>query len=121
MQRRRITSSRKRTREVDIAPAPQRNVLRRIVASEISGGRRGAGSFARESFSHFTLKQEFDGHINEGAPASQRLELLDTRSRIVEIVGAKNYVFCMTKSGACMVYDTGTSVQLPCLLSHFLQ
>jgi len=74
------------------------------MAIEISAGKRGAGSFARESFSHFTLKQEFDAH-NQG-PSSQRLELLDTPSRIVEIVGSKNYVFSMTKSGACLVYDT---------------
>lgn len=106
MQRRRITGQRKRERE-EPTNLPQRNVVRRLLETEVSG-KRAYSCFMRESFSHFSLKQEFDT-LSHPPPSVQRLGLLDSRSRILEIVAAKNLAFIMTKSGACIVYDTGTT------------
>jgi len=81
-------------------------------------GRRGYRVFGKassqEKFKKFTLKKKLDSHL----PDTQDLKLcfLRKRSKIVEIVSAKDIVFGLTQTGVCAAFDRETSNRI-CFLN----
>ncbi|KAG8457968.1 hypothetical protein KFE25_012639 [Diacronema lutheri] len=65
---------------------------------------------ARERFAGFAPRAELDTHDPDASVA--KLSFLRKRSKIVEIVGAKDLLFGLTLSGVCAVFDRATRRRL---------
>lgn len=97
--------ARKRTR-----PDDTKNCVRKLLKREIS--RAGNWAFNRtnsqEKFRNFHLQEEFDTH-DPKAHHFLKLPFLKKRSRIVEIVAARDTVFALTHSGICAAFSRGST------------
>jgi len=94
----------------------EKNVLRKLLMRETS--RKGNVSFRRnnntEKFRSFHMQAELDTHDPE---ASQlKLAFLLKRSKIVEIVSAKDVIFALAASGVCVAFSRCTNARI-CFLN----
>ena len=69
----------------------------------------------QERFRNVGMAQEFDTHDPEGHKHLQ-LPFLKRRSRIVEIVAAKDIVFALAHSGVCAAFSRATNRRI-CFLN----
>ncbi|ONK61734.1 uncharacterized protein A4U43_C08F33020 [Asparagus officinalis] len=68
-----------------------------------------------EKFRHIRLQEEFDAHDPKGHSFTQ-LPFLRKRSKIVEIVSAKDIIFSLTQSGVCAAFSRETNQRI-CFLN----
>eukprot|EP00960_Hanusia_phi_P053934 762505-Hanusia_phi.AAC.1 len=82
-----------------------KNVLRRLLGRETLG--KASISFSNASitnkFQNFSLQDSFDTHDTK-AP-ELRLSFLKKRSKIIEIVAAKDIIFALTAAGTCVAFQ----------------
>ncbi|GBG80793.1 hypothetical protein CBR_g31349 [Chara braunii] len=94
-----------------------KNSVRKLLKREIS--RSGNWSFNRtssqEKFRNFRLQEEFDTH-DPKAHQFLKLPFLKKRSRIVEIVAARDIVFALAHSGVCAAFSRETNRRI-CFLN----
>ncbi|XP_020102171.1 uncharacterized protein LOC109719772 isoform X1 [Ananas comosus] len=92
------------------------NTVRKLQRREISSARDRAfsTSSAQERFRNFRLQEEFDTHD----PKGQFLQLpyLRKRSKIIEIVAARDVVFALAQSGICAAFSRETNQRI-CFLN----
>ena len=55
----------------------------------------------------FCLQEEYDTHDPKG-PSSMVLPFLRKRSKIIEIVAARDIVFALAQSGVCAAFSRGS-------------
>ncbi|KAG0569531.1 hypothetical protein M758_6G094200 [Ceratodon purpureus] len=98
-------------------PDDSKNCVRKLLKREIS--RAGNWAFNRtnsqEKFRNFHLQEEFDTH-DPKAHHFLKLPFLKKRSRIVEIVAARDTVFALTHSGICAAFSRDTNKRI-CFLN----
>eukprot|EP00262_Sarcandra_glabra_P005995 TRINITY_DN1797_c0_g1_i1.p1 TRINITY_DN1797_c0_g1~~TRINITY_DN1797_c0_g1_i1.p1 ORF type:complete len:475 (+),score=55.71 TRINITY_DN1797_c0_g1_i1:325-1749(+) len=123
--RARVIATRKRGRELKPRePAPKFrqsdlcNSVKKLHQREIGGFKktgRGSSSNAQEKFRNFQLQEEFDTH-DPGAHWFLRLQFLKKRSKIIEIVAAKDVIFALAQSGLCAAFSRTTNQRI-CFLN----
>eukprot|EP00294_Goniomonas_avonlea_P008555 CAMPEP_0114547908 /NCGR_PEP_ID=MMETSP0114-20121206/4704_1 /TAXON_ID=31324 /ORGANISM="Goniomonas sp, Strain m" /LENGTH=430 /DNA_ID=CAMNT_0001732473 /DNA_START=60 /DNA_END=1352 /DNA_ORIENTATION=+ len=102
-------------------PPPRRckesNVIRKLMNREIcrSGARAFMQTGAQEKFKNFGLQGELDTHDPDASKLS--LHFLLKRSKIVEIVAAKDIIFALASSGVCVAFARDKSNQRLCFLN----
>ncbi|XP_024527643.1 uncharacterized protein LOC9662931 isoform X2 [Selaginella moellendorffii] len=93
------------------------NSVRKLMRREIS--RAGNWAFNRtssqEKFRNFQLQEEFDTH-DPKAHRCLKLPFLKKRSKIVEIVAARDIVFALAHSGICAAFSRETNKKI-CFLN----
>ncbi|KAL2612958.1 hypothetical protein R1flu_024650 [Riccia fluitans] len=98
-------------------PDESKNCVKKLLRREIS--RAGNWAFNRsnsqEKFRNFHLQEEFDTH-DPKAHQFLKLPFLKKRSRIVEIVAARDTVFALTHSGICAAFSRETNKRI-CFLN----
>ncbi|KAJ7300230.1 hypothetical protein O6H91_Y032100 [Diphasiastrum complanatum] len=94
-----------------------KNCVRKLLKREIS--RAGNWAFNRsssqEKFQNFQLQEEFDTH-DPKAHRFLKLPFLKKRSKIVEIVAARDTVFALAHSGVCAAFSRETNKKI-CFLN----
>ncbi|CAA6658695.1 unnamed protein product [Spirodela intermedia] len=83
------------------------NSVRKLQRREIGGFPkiiRGTSSNAPEKFRNIQLQEEFDTY-DPNAHWFLRLQFLKKRSRIIEIVSAKDVIFALAQSGLCAAFS----------------
>jgi hypothetical protein len=97
------------------------NSAAKLLRRELAGARAGPSwpgfsrSSCEERFRNVGMAQEFDTHDPEGHKHLQ-LPFLKRRSRIVEIVAAKDIVFALAHSGVCAAFSRATNRRI-CFLN----
>ncbi|XP_073297689.1 uncharacterized protein [Primulina huaijiensis] len=93
------------------------NSVRKLQRREISSKRdRGFSmSDAQERFRHIRLQEEYDTHDPKGY-CSSMLPFLKKRSKIIEIVAARDIVFALAQSGVCAAFSRETDQRI-CFLN----
>ncbi|XP_075513340.1 uncharacterized protein LOC142548729 isoform X2 [Primulina tabacum] len=93
------------------------NSVRKLQRREISSKRdRGFSmSDAQERFRHIRLQEEYDTHDPKGY-CSLMLPFLKKRSKIIEIVAARDIVFALAQSGVCAAFSRETNQRI-CFLN----
>ncbi|XP_042508278.1 uncharacterized protein LOC122084249 isoform X1 [Macadamia integrifolia] len=94
------------------------NSVKKLQRREIGGLRnmgRGASSSSQEKFRNFQLQEEFDTY-DPKAHLFLRLQFLKKRSKIIEIVAAKDLIFALAQSGLCAAFNRSTNKRL-CFLN----
>jgi len=69
-----------------------------------------------ERFRNFSLVSKLDSHASKDASDFYKLCFLRNRSKVVEIVSAKDIVFGLTQTGVCTAFDRLTSKRI-CFLN----
>eukprot|EP00947_MAST-08B_sp_MAST-8B-sp1_P005943 g5943.t1 len=96
---------------------PKVNVMQKLLRRERSncGNYSFNRNCSKEKFHNLRLDAQLDTH---GDSASKHLKLLflKKRSKIVEIVGARDVIFGLTQTGICAAFDRGLSKRL-CFLN----
>ncbi|GAQ85168.1 hypothetical protein KFL_002220120 [Klebsormidium nitens] len=97
-------------------PDGGRNSVRKLQKREISSSGNWAISRTNstEKFRNFCLLEEFDTH-DPKSHEFLRLPFLKKRSRIVEIVAARDIVFALAHSGVCAAFSRDTNKRICCL------
>ncbi|XP_077240906.1 uncharacterized protein LOC143881608 [Tasmannia lanceolata] len=106
-------SSVKKLRESDCC-----NSVKKLLNREIGGMRKmgnGSSSIAPEKFRNFQLQEEFDTY-DPKAHWFLRLQFLKKRSKIIEIVAAKDVIFALAQSGLCAAFSRTTNKRI-CFLN----
>lgn len=85
---------------------PSSNCIKKLFRREISasGNRSFNSTNAQEKFGNFQLQEEFDTYDPKGNWFLQ-LNFLKKRSKITEIVAAKDVVFALAQSGVCAAFS----------------
>lgn len=94
------------------------NSVKKLQMREIGGLRNicsGASSNAQEKFRNFQLQEEFDTY-DPAAHMFLKLQFLKKRSKIIEIVAAKDVIFALAQSGLCAAFSR-TSNKRICFLN----
>ncbi|XP_068664273.1 uncharacterized protein [Aristolochia californica] len=94
------------------------NSVKKLQQREIGAFRkmgRGAASNAQEKFRNFQLQEEFDTY-DPKAHWFLRLQFLKKRSKIIEIVAAKDVIFALAQSGLCAAFSRTTNQRI-CFLN----
>ncbi|MQM01801.1 hypothetical protein Taro_034557 [Colocasia esculenta] len=94
------------------------NSVRKLQRREIDGFPRvvrGASSSASEKFRNIQLQEEFDTY-DPSAHWFLRLQFLKKRSKIIEIVAAKDVIFALAQSGLCAAFSRTTNKRI-CFLN----
>eukprot|EP00850_Spirogloea_muscicola_P005793 SM000027S09574 [mRNA] locus=s27:100260:103268:+ [translate_table: standard] len=101
------------------APDDSGNAVRKLLRREIS--RAGNCAFnhsnAQEKFRNAHLQEEFDTH-DPKAHQFVKLAFLKKRSRIVEIVAARDVIFALAHSGVCAAFSRETNKRICFLNIH---
>ncbi|KAH6555922.1 hypothetical protein KP509_1Z217600 [Ceratopteris richardii] len=89
------------------------NCTRKLFRREIgtAGNRLFNSSNAQEKFRNFQLQEEFDTYDPKGNWFLQ-LNFLKKRSKITEIVAAKDVVFALAQSGVCAAFSRETNKKI---------
>ncbi|KAJ7959493.1 Transducin/WD40 repeat-like superfamily protein [Quillaja saponaria] len=89
------------------------NSVKKIQRREISSKRDRAFSMsdAQERFRNIRLQEEYDSHDPKGT-SSLVLPFLRKRSKIIEIVAARDIVFALAQSGVCAAFSRETNQRL---------
>ncbi|KAK7301032.1 hypothetical protein RJT34_11887 [Clitoria ternatea] len=93
------------------------NSVKKLQRREISSNRGRAFSMtdAQERFRNIRLQEEYDTHDPKG-PSSAVLPFLRKRSKIIEIVAARDIVFALAQSGVCAAFSRETNERI-CFLN----
>ncbi|XP_078429575.1 uncharacterized protein LOC144701703 isoform X2 [Wolffia australiana] len=94
------------------------NSVRKLQRREIGGLPkivRGSSSNALEKFRNIQLQEEFDTY-DPNAHWFLRLQFLKKRSKIIEIVSAKDVIFALAQSGLCAAFSRTTNRRI-CFLN----
>ncbi|KAG5052692.1 hypothetical protein JHK87_004890 [Glycine soja] len=93
------------------------NSVKKLQRREISSNRDRAFSMtdAQERFRNIRLQEEYDTHDPKG-PSSAVLQFLRKRSKIIEIVAARDIVFALAQSGVCAAFSRETNERI-CFLN----
>ncbi|PIA43186.1 hypothetical protein AQUCO_02000549v1 [Aquilegia coerulea] len=94
------------------------NSVKKLQRREIGGLRNicsGASSNAQEKFRNFQLQEEFDTY-DPKAHLFLRLQFLKKRSKIIEIVAAKDVIFALAQSGLCAAFSRSSNTRI-CFLN----
>ncbi|KAL5698253.1 hypothetical protein ACHQM5_029317 [Ranunculus cassubicifolius] len=94
------------------------NSVKKLQRREIGGLRNicsGASSNAQEKFRNFQLQEEFDTYDPQ-AHLFLKLQFLKKRSKIIEIVAAKDVIFALAQSGLCAAFSRATNKRI-CFLN----
>eukprot|EP00245_Coleochaete_scutata_P007175 TRINITY_DN22284_c0_g1_i1.p1 TRINITY_DN22284_c0_g1~~TRINITY_DN22284_c0_g1_i1.p1 ORF type:complete len:473 (-),score=65.66 TRINITY_DN22284_c0_g1_i1:261-1679(-) len=98
-------------------PNDCKNSVRKLLKREIC--RTGNWAFnkgnSQEKFRNFQLQEEFDTH-DPKAHQFMKLPFLKKRSRIVEIVAARDIVFALAQAGVCAAFSRETNRRI-CFLN----
>ncbi|KQK05706.1 uncharacterized protein LOC100844569 isoform X2 [Brachypodium distachyon] len=108
---RRVVASRKRPRQEAVVSS-----VRKLQRREISTRRERsfAMNSARERFRNIQLQEEFDTH--DPKENSLLLPYMRKRSKIIEIVAARDIVFALSQSGVCAAFSRVTNKRI-CFLN----
>ncbi len=102
---------------------PQRNVMRRLRAREVSATKstNAAQLFLQQRYSRFTLKAELNLNCDPPSPFT-RHELLISAPKVAEIVAAGSFIFTLSTLGVCVVFNSGISFffLFPCWMALIL-
>ncbi|GJM95635.1 hypothetical protein PR202_ga12400 [Eleusine coracana subsp. coracana] len=96
--------------------APVRNSAAKLLRREI-GGRQlascggGPASAVPERFRNMQLQEEFDTY-DDNAHLFVKLQFLKKRSKIIEIVAAKDIIFALAHSGLCAAFNRVTNKRI---------
>ncbi|XP_072989523.1 uncharacterized protein [Typha latifolia] len=124
--RQRVTAKRRGKEKGKSAAADSRkirerdcmNSVRKLQRREI-GGRprlaRGAASNSPERFCNIQLQEEFDTY-DHNVHLFVKLQILKKRSKIIEIVAAKDVIFALAQSGLCAAFSRTTNRRI-CFLN----
>mmetsp|Transcript_9688 Transcript_9688/g.22379 ORF Transcript_9688/g.22379 Transcript_9688/m.22379 type:complete len:429 (+) Transcript_9688:245-1531(+) len=84
------------------------NVTRKLMQREVSrkANRTFHRSNAQEKFKYYELCAEMDTH--DPKASNLKLSFLKKRSKITEIVAAKDVIFALAQSGVCVAYSRGS-------------
>ncbi|XP_007011430.2 PREDICTED: uncharacterized protein LOC18587538 isoform X2 [Theobroma cacao] len=109
---RRIVASKKRGRADSFV-----NSVKKLQRREICSKRHRAFSItdAQERFRNIRLQEEYDTHDPKGH-CSMVLPFLRKRSKIIEIVAARDIVFALAQSGVCAAFSRETNQRI-CFLN----
>ncbi|MBA0601915.1 hypothetical protein Gorai_002118 [Gossypium raimondii] len=109
---RRIVASKKRGRADGFV-----NSVKKLQRREICSKRHRAFSItdAQERFRNIRLQEEYDTHDPKGH-CSMVLPFLRKRSKIIEIVAARDIVFALAQSGVCAAFSRETNQRI-CFLN----
>ncbi|KAH1255537.1 hypothetical protein GmHk_04G011668 [Glycine max] len=99
---RRIVAAKKRPRANDGFVNSVKKLQRREISSKRD--RAFTMSDAQERFRNIRLQEEYDTHDPKG-PSSMVLQFLRKRSKIIEIVAARDIVFALAQSGVCAAFS----------------
>ncbi|XP_058079986.1 uncharacterized protein LOC131228162 isoform X2 [Magnolia sinica] len=94
------------------------NSVKKLQRREIGLSRKmscGRSYNAQEKFRNFHLQEEFDMY-DPGAHCFPRLPFLNKRSKIIEIVAAKDVIFALAQSGLCAAFSRTTNKRI-CFLN----
>ncbi|KAG6390832.1 hypothetical protein SASPL_148577 [Salvia splendens] len=93
------------------------NSVKKLQRREISSKRDRAFSMsdAQERFHNISLQEEYDAHDPKGY-CSLSLPFLKKRSKIIEIVAARDIVFALAQSGVCAAFSQETNERI-CFLN----
>ncbi|KAK4383137.1 hypothetical protein Sango_2803700 [Sesamum angolense] len=93
------------------------NSVKKLQRREISSKRDRAFSMsdAQERFRNIRLQEEYDTHDPKGY-CSLSLPFLKKRSKIIEIVAARDIVFALAQSGVCAAFSRETNQRI-CFLN----
>ncbi|KAL3622029.1 hypothetical protein CASFOL_034225 [Castilleja foliolosa] len=89
------------------------NSVKKLQRREISSKRDRSFSMsdAQERFRNIRLQEEYDTHDPKGyCPTS--LPFLKKRSKIIEIVAARDIVFALAQSGVCAAFSRGAEINM---------
>ncbi|XP_064949212.1 uncharacterized protein LOC135598800 isoform X3 [Musa acuminata AAA Group] len=103
----------KRRRRLDCV-----NSVRKLQRREIGGFpcmARGVASDATEKFRNIQLQEEFDAY-DHNVHWFVKLQFLKKRSKIIEIVSAKDIIFALAYSGLCAAFSRSTNERI-CFLN----
>ncbi|XP_039027814.1 uncharacterized protein LOC120161667 [Hibiscus syriacus] len=105
---RRIVASKKRGRADGFV-----NSVKKLQRREICSKRHRAFSItdAQERFRNIRLQEEYDTHDPKGH-CSMVLSFLRKRSKIIEIVAARDIVFALAQSGICAAFSRETNQRI---------
>ncbi|KAL2317554.1 hypothetical protein Fmac_031430 [Flemingia macrophylla] len=94
------------------------NSVKKLQRREISSNRDRAFSMtdAQERFRNIRLQEEYDTHDPKGPSSSVVLPFLRKRSKIIEIVAARDIVFALAQSGVCAAFSRETNERI-CFLN----
>ncbi|KAK4746213.1 hypothetical protein SAY87_012525 [Trapa incisa] len=103
---RRVVAAKKKPRWWCSGPDGFINSVRKLQRREISSKRDRAFSMtdAQERFRNIRLQGEYDTHDPKGH-CSMVLSFLKKRSKIIEIVAARDIVFALAQSGVCAAFS----------------
>ncbi|XP_029129547.1 uncharacterized protein LOC109810085 isoform X3 [Cajanus cajan] len=110
---RRIVAAKKRPRAVDGFVNSVKKLQRREISSKRD--RAFTMSDAQERFRNIRLQEEYDTHDPKG-PSSMVLPFLRKRSKIIEIVAARDIVFALAQSGVCAAFSRESNKRI-CFLN----
>ncbi|KAH1245674.1 hypothetical protein GmHk_06G015946 [Glycine max] len=110
---RRIVAAKKRPRANDGFVNSVKKLQRREISSKRD--RAFTMSDAQERFRNIRLQEEYDTHDPKG-PSSMVLPFLRKRSKIIEIVAARDIVFALAQSGVCAAFSRETNQRI-CFLN----
>jgi len=106
----------KRQRDAALAGNSLAKLMRREMGGRLASAHAGfSRSSSAERFRNISLQFEFDTHDPEGHK-HLKLPFLKRRSRIVEIVAAKDIVFALAHSGVCAAFSRETNKRI-CFLN----
>ncbi|XP_008784348.2 uncharacterized protein LOC103703310 [Phoenix dactylifera] len=119
-------TARKRGRELSSGECSARklrerdcvNSVRKLHRREIGGFprmARGTATNAPEKFRNIQLQEEFDTY-DHNVNFFLRLQFLKKRSKIIEIVAAKDVIFALAQSGLCAAFSRTTNKRI-CFLN----
>ncbi|KAG1358840.1 hypothetical protein COCNU_08G002860 [Cocos nucifera] len=119
-------TARKRGRELNSGEGSARklwerdcvNSVRKLHRREIGGFprmARGTATNAPEKFRNIQLQEEFDTY-DHNVNFFLRLQFLKKRSKIIEIVAAKDVIFALAQSGLCAAFSRTTNKRI-CFLN----
>ncbi|KAI6676035.1 hypothetical protein NL676_036831 [Syzygium grande] len=93
------------------------NSVKKLQRREISSKRDRAFSMtdAQERFRNIRLQEEYDTHDPKGH-CSMVLTFLRKRSKIIEIVAARDIIFALAQSGVCAAFSRETNQRI-CFLN----
>ena len=98
------------------ACCPSSGLLSKMLSREVAANPRKkqrVGSASKEKYRHYHLTAEFETHDPDAE--ALKLPFLRKRSRIVEVVAAKDLIFALTHTGVCAAFRRGKR-RAPCAL-----
>ncbi|KAG0451732.1 hypothetical protein HPP92_026091 [Vanilla planifolia] len=119
-------TAKKRGKELESSAGPRRrlreresvNSVTKLQRREIGGFSRmvrGTSSNAPEKFRNIQLQEEFDTY-DHNIHWFLKLQFLKKRSKIIEIVAAKDVIFALAQSGLCAAFSRTTNKRI-CFLN----